>query len=1036
MCRKLVLLAVVFGVIIASSSAASAAIITGVVRSNGATDNQAPIGQYYPDTPPLPTQAGGLMDGNYCFSDRTYPWSLTPDELIGAEYVRTFSSDKGAATVTYAVTFSQPATVLLSVDDRFSPQQTTVDGIVSRFAAGGTFTDTGLNVYIHENSTTDRPMSVYSTVLPAGTYTFGGQGNANNFYTIIALPPPGKALNPDPTNGAMFEGNEVFLTWEPGESAAQHDVYVSTSFADVNTATTSSGAVYKGRQSDLKYPSDPLDPFATMPVTRGDTYYWRIDEVSSVNVWRGDIWSFEVLSNLNWGPSPADHATFVPVTTDLSWSKGALALKGHIIYFGTDFATVNNVAPFTIGGPGYLGTTGPPVTTIPIPPALLPLSYNTTYYWRADVVELTSPKKAYKGEVWSFTTAPENGVGTILLIAPNGAEVLISGGIYTVTWSSTGPISNILIEYSIDNGQSWSQINAVPNSGSCDWLVPAVNSNQCLVRISDANDPSINDVSDGVFTIFRGLTTIYVDDDAPGDPEPNNPDVGDPLEDGSPEHPFDAIQEGINAAFDGDTVIVLPGRYTGAGNRDIDFKAKAITVKGIDPNDPRLVAATVIDSAGSEADPHRGFYFHSGEGPDSLLMGLTITGGCADNGGAVFCYLSSPTVTGCTFSGNSAESGGGMRNSESSPTLTNCTLSENRADYGGGMHNSDNSSPVLSNCRFSENSAWGGGGMFNDGGSPIINSSIFIGNSAIGKYGDGGGMHNKESSPLLINCTFNGNSADRYGGAMNAYRYATPTIKNCILWGDMPEEIYVYGRAPVVTYSNVQGGWPGEGNLDLAPKFTDTLGGDIHLLPDSPCVNAGDPGFVVGADDVDMDGEKRVMLGRVDMGADEFNPFAAQFVVVRRERVERTIFEYECEVVLENISRFAVKNVSLEMARASANMTMIDSEVSFGDAEIAAGESLRSIDTCTFTVDRAEAIDPASIIWRVTAELADTGAKIEHTLASMPPVGPPETRFEYLAGLAEQWLWLGAPGGIEEDTVPDGTVNLADFAEFAAKWGE
>jgi hypothetical protein len=199
-------------------------------------------------------------------------------------------------------------------------------------------------------------------------------------------------------------------------------------------------------------------------------------------------------------------------------------------------------------------------------------------------------------------------------------------------------------------------------------------------------------------------------------------------------------------------------------------------------------------------------------------------------------------------------------------------------------------------------------------------------------------------------------------------------------------------------------------------------------------VNAGDPNYVAGPNDTDMDGEARVMLGRVDMGADEFNPFAAEFVVVRKERVERTVFEYECEVVLENISRFAVRNVSLEMAKASENMTIVDSEVSLGNAEIPAGESAKSVDTCTFRVDRAEAIDPAGIIWRVTAELADTGEKMEHTLASMPPVGQPETGFEYLAGLAEQWLWLGAPGGIEQDTVPDGTVNLADFAEFAAKW--
>ena len=75
-------------------------------------------------------------------------------------------------------------------------------------------------------------------------------------------------------------------------------------------------------------------------------------------------------------------------------------------------------------------------------------------------------------------------------------------------------------------------------------------------------------------------TIWYVDDDAPGDPGPGDPAVSDPLEDGSAAHPFDAIQEGINAAVSGvNDVLVLDGTYTGAGNNDLDFGGKAITVQ-------------------------------------------------------------------------------------------------------------------------------------------------------------------------------------------------------------------------------------------------------------------------------------------------------------------------------------------------------------------------------------------------------------------------------------------------------------------------
>ena len=75
-------------------------------------------------------------------------------------------------------------------------------------------------------------------------------------------------------------------------------------------------------------------------------------------------------------------------------------------------------------------------------------------------------------------------------------------------------------------------------------------------------------------------TTIYVDDDAPGDPGPGDPTVSDPLEDGTAAHPYDAIQEGINAAVSGvDDVLVKDGTYTGTGNKDLDFGGKAITVQ-------------------------------------------------------------------------------------------------------------------------------------------------------------------------------------------------------------------------------------------------------------------------------------------------------------------------------------------------------------------------------------------------------------------------------------------------------------------------
>jgi hypothetical protein len=174
----------------APAAMASAAVITSVVRANGSSGNRSPIGVFDGNTQCLASDAGGLADGLHVFSDRDYPYSNTPVEMVGSEYIRTFNTDKGAAsTVTYTVTTSALAEVWIAVDDRFSGIQGRVDLAVANFAAAGVFTDTGLNVHVNESATNPaRPLSVFSAELAPGTYVFqGGTVNSNNFYTIGAI---------------------------------------------------------------------------------------------------------------------------------------------------------------------------------------------------------------------------------------------------------------------------------------------------------------------------------------------------------------------------------------------------------------------------------------------------------------------------------------------------------------------------------------------------------------------------------------------------------------------------------------------------------------------------------------------------------------------------------------------------------------------------------------------------------------------------------------------------------------------------------
>jgi len=155
-------------------------------------------------------------------------------------------------------------------------------------------------------------------------------------------------------------------------------------------------------------------------------------------------------------------------------------------------------------------------------------------------------------------------------------------------------------------------------------------------------------------TLGQARTTT-VDDDGPAD--------------------FNNIQAAINDANDGDIIEVQPGTYRGSGNRDIDFLGKAITVRSIDPNDPNIVANTIIDCNGTEAEPHRGFYFHSGEPPNSVISGLAITNGYADFGGGIYCDGSSPTIQNNIIKRNQAGTGGGVKCLGGNVAILNCDIS-------------------------------------------------------------------------------------------------------------------------------------------------------------------------------------------------------------------------------------------------------------------------------------------------------------------------------------------------------------------------
>jgi len=182
--------------------------------------------------------------------------------------------------------------------------------------------------------------------------------------------------------------------------------------------------------------------------------------------------------------------------------------------------------------------------------------------------------------------------------------------------------------------------------------------------------------------------------------------------DGKGDYP--AIQDAIRAAAPGSVILLADGVYQGFGNRDLDFGGKALTLR----SESGQPAACVIDCQGSAGaggptgDGHRALLFASGEGPDAVVEGLTITGGNHSVGGAVWCHDgASPTFKNCEFVNNATSGSGGAVQCEKGKVLfEGCRFAGNRTEGSGGAISARDCAQVsLRNCVFTGNTAKGPG---------------------------------------------------------------------------------------------------------------------------------------------------------------------------------------------------------------------------------------------------------------------------------------------------------------------------------------
>ncbi len=290
---------------------------------------------------------------------------------------------------------------------------------------------------------------------------------------------------------------------------------------------------------------------------------------------------------------------------------------------------------------------------------------------------------------------------------------------------------------------------------------------------------------------------------------------------------FDTIQEGVDAAYrtGGGEVWVARGTYvsTSSSNvvnfgRGVDLFGGFAGVEGTRLERNWTENVTVIDGEGEK----RCVSFQS----ECVLDGFKISGGQTAVGAGVY---SSGDMTDCV--------------------VANCIFENNNATDGAAIFIGSYASFSVSNCIFRNNSA--------DHGAGIVCGNL--------------------STASITNCTFVNNSALEGAGLWNGDTPNAPQILNCIFWNESGNEVFLNSpETPVqVSYSDVRGGYPGEGNIDTDPKFIDAENGDFRLRMDSPCI---DTGTSVGAPSDDIAGNPRPVdvpdvgtegAGAADMGAYE-----------------------------------------------------------------------------------------------------------------------------------------------------------------------
>ena len=245
----------------------------------------------------------------------------------------------------------------------------------------------------------------------------------------------------------------------------------------------------------------------------------------------------------------------------------------------------------------------------------------------------------------------------------------------------------------------------------------------------------------------------------------------------------------------------------------------------------------------------------------------------------------------------------------SGPTLSNLVIQDNTSEhYGGGLMifsaNASVTDVIVTENDCYRNDSYGGGMIINNSEATLTNVTVTDNTAS-----NGGGIFILDTDATLINLTVSGNTASAFGGGLLVGANTNPTLTNSIIWGNNPNQIQGFGT-PTITYSDIQGGWNGVGNIDSDPLFCNSDSGDFTLTENSPCIGTGRNGANMGALDVECEAilltDKDVIPLQYVLHQNYPNPFNPatniKFEIVNRDFYDLAIYNLSGQLIVSLFS--------------------------------------------------------------------------------------------------------------------------------------